>query len=39
VLCGITPRLLSLLQLTHVDKLFHIFDNVEEAVSGLATRA
>jgi hypothetical protein len=27
------------LQLTHVDKLLHIFDNVEEAVSGLSTRA
>jgi anti-sigma B factor antagonist len=39
VLCGITPRLLSLFHLTHVDKLFHIFDNVEEAVSGLATSA
>jgi anti-sigma B factor antagonist len=39
VLCGITPRLLNLLQLTHVDKLLHIFDNVEEAVSGLSTRA
>src|SRR4029453_5282365 len=39
VLCGITPRLLSLFQLTHVDKLFHIFDNVEVAVSGLATSA
>jgi anti-sigma B factor antagonist len=39
VLCGITPRLLSLFQLTHVDKLFHIFDNVEEAVSGRATSA
>ena len=39
VLCGITPRLLSLFQLTHVDKLFHIFDSVDEAVSGLATSA
>jgi len=39
VLCGITPRLLSLLQLTHVDKLLPIFDTVEEAVSGLATSA
>ena len=39
VLCGITPRLLSLFQLTHVDKLFHIFDSVDEAVSGLATNA
>lgn len=39
VLCGITPRLLSLFQLTHVDKLFHIFDNVEEAVCGLAASA
>jgi anti-sigma B factor antagonist len=39
VLCGITPRLLSLFQLTHVDKLFHIFDNAEEAVSGLTTSA
>ena len=39
VLCGITPRLLSLFQLTHVDKLFHIVDSVEEAVSGLATSA
>ena len=37
VLCSITPRLLSLLKLTHVDKLFHIFDSVEEAVGGLAT--
>ena len=39
VLCGITPRLLSLFQLTHVDKLFHIFDNVEEAVYELVTSA
>ncbi len=39
VLCGITPRLLSLFQLTHVDKLFHIVDSVEEAVSGLVTSA
>jgi len=39
VLCGIAPRLLSLFQLTHVDKLLHIFDNVEEAVSRLATSA
>jgi anti-sigma B factor antagonist len=39
VLCGITPRLLSLFQLTHVDKLFHIFDSAEEAVRGLATSA
>jgi anti-sigma B factor antagonist len=39
VLCGMTPRVLSLLQLTHVDKLFHIFDSVEEAVGGLATSA
>lgn len=39
VLCGITPRLLSLFQLTHVDKLFHIFDSVDEAVSGLVTSA
>ena len=39
VLCGITPRLLSLFQLTHIDKLFHICANVEEAVSGLATNA
>ena len=39
VLCGITPRLLSLFQLTHVDKLFHIFDSVEVAVSGLAISA
>ena len=39
VLCGITPRLLSLFQLTHVDKLFHIFDSVEVAVRGLATSA
>jgi anti-sigma B factor antagonist len=39
VLCGITPRLLSLLQLTHVNTLFRMFDNVEEAVSGLLTRA
>jgi anti-sigma B factor antagonist len=39
VLCGITPRLLSLLQLTHVDKLFHICNHVEEAVSRLASRA
>ena len=39
VLCGITPRLLSLFQLTHVDRLLHIFDSVEEAVSGLATSA
>jgi anti-sigma B factor antagonist len=39
VLCGITPRLLSLLQLTHVDKLFHVCDNVEEALGRLATRA
>jgi anti-sigma B factor antagonist len=38
-LCGITPRLRSLLQLTHVDRLFRIFDSVEEAVSGLATNA
>ena len=37
VLCGITPRLLSLFQLTDVDKLFHIFDSAEEAVSRLAT--
>jgi anti-sigma B factor antagonist len=39
VLCGITPRLLSLFQLTHVDKLFHIFDSVEMALSRLATSA
>ena len=39
VLCDITPRLLSLFQLTHVDKLFHIFDSAEEAVRGLATSA
>jgi anti-sigma B factor antagonist len=39
VLCGITPHLLSLFQLTHVDKLFHIFDSTEEAVRGLATSA
>ena len=39
VLCGITPRLLSLLQLTPVDKLFHICDHVEEVVSRLATSA
>ena len=39
VLCGITPRLLSLFQLTRVDRLLHIFDSVEEAVSGLATSA
>ena len=39
VLCGITPRLLSLFQLTHIDKLFHIFDSVEAAVRGLATSA
>ena len=39
VLCGITPRLLCLFQLTHVDKLFHIFDSVEVAMSGLATSA
>ena len=39
VLCGITPRLLSLFTLTHVDKLFHIVDSVEEAVGGLATSA
>ena len=38
-LCGITPRLLSLFQLTHVDQLFHIVDSVEEAVSGLVTSA
>lgn len=37
VLCGITPRLLSLFTLTHVDKLFHIVDSLEEAVGGLAT--
>jgi anti-sigma B factor antagonist len=37
VLCGITPRLLSLFALTHVDKLFHIVDSLEEAVDGLAT--
>jgi anti-sigma B factor antagonist len=39
VLCGITPRLLSLLQLTHVDKLFHMFESVEEAVGELVTSA
>ena len=39
VLCGITPRLLSLFTLTHVDKLFHIFDSIEEAVGGLVTSA
>ena len=39
VLCGISPRLLGLFQLTHVDKLFHIVDSVEEAVSGLVTSA
>jgi anti-sigma B factor antagonist len=39
VLCGIAPRLLSLFQLTHIDKLLHIFDSVEEAVSSRATNA
>ena len=39
VLCGITPRLLSLLQLTHVDKLFHMFESVEEAVGELVASA
>ena len=39
VLCGITPRLLSLFQLTRVDRLLHIFASVEEAGSGLATSA
>jgi anti-sigma B factor antagonist len=39
VLYGITPRLLSLFTLTHVDKLFHIVDSREEAVGGLATSA
>jgi anti-sigma B factor antagonist len=39
VLCGITPRLLSLFTLTHVDKLLQIFDSLEEAVGGLATSA
>jgi anti-sigma B factor antagonist len=39
VLCGITPRLLSLFTLTHVDKLFHIVDSLEEAVSRLVTSA
>ena len=39
VLCGITPRLLSLLQLTHVDRLFQLFDSVEDAMSELATSA
>jgi anti-sigma B factor antagonist len=39
VLCGITPRLLSLFILTHVDKLFHIVDSLEEAMSELAASA
>jgi len=37
VLCGIPPRLLSLFTLTHVDKLFHIVDSLEDAVDGLVT--
>ena len=39
VLCSIPPRLLSLFTLTHVDKLLHIVDSLEDAVDGLVTSA
>jgi anti-sigma B factor antagonist len=35
VLCGISPKLISLFKMTRVDKLFRMFATPEEAIEGL----
>ncbi|MBM3224526.1 MAG: STAS domain-containing protein [Candidatus Tectomicrobia bacterium] len=37
VLCGVNPKLMSLLKITRVDKLFRLFATPEEALTGLTT--
>ncbi|MHC4988999.1 MAG: STAS domain-containing protein [Planctomycetota bacterium] len=37
LICGINPQLTRVFRITHLDKLFDFYDNLDAAVSALRT--